>query len=194
MDAPRRTRWPQSARASPTSRSPTRSTTVASSWSRRNGPRPCSEKTFGSNEELQGSDLVDRAYEPPYPFVTGHEAAHHVRPGDFVTTGDGTGIVHLAPYGEDDIVMLRRDDLPVTQMIDPSGRVVPEGGEFAGLWVKDADPKIVDRPGRARSVVQGRGLPPRVPTLLALRHSAPLLPAQGLVHQDVTCPRQAHGL
>jgi isoleucyl-tRNA synthetase len=94
--------------------------------------------------EISGSELVDRRYSPPYPFVQNLERAHHVRAGEFVTTGDGTGIVHLAPYGEDDIVMLRRDDLPVTQMIDPSGRVVPEGGEFAGLWIKDADPKIVE--------------------------------------------------
>ncbi|MGH2753258.1 MAG: isoleucine--tRNA ligase, partial [Actinomycetota bacterium] len=94
--------------------------------------------------EVAGRDLIDRRYTPPYGFVPNLERAHRIRPGGFVTTGDGTGLVHLAPYGEDDIGMLRRDELPVTQMIDPSGRVAPEGGAFAGLWVKDADPKIIE--------------------------------------------------
>ena len=92
---------------------------------------------------MRGAELVGRRYRPPYGFVR-DGAAHVVRAGDFVTTTDGTGLVHLAPYGEDDIRMLRADDLPVTQMIDASGRVVPQGGSFAGLWIKDADPKIVE--------------------------------------------------
>ena len=94
---------------------------------------------------MQGERSGGRAVRTSVPVRqrTGARAPR-TRPGDFVTTEDGTGIVHLAPYGEDDIIMLRRDDLPVTQMIDPSGRVVPEGGEFAGLWIKDADPKIVE--------------------------------------------------
>ena len=106
------------------------------------------EALFGESvpieSELPGSDLIDKRYAPPYPFVPGSEGAHRVRPGGFVTTGDGTGIVHLAPYGEDDVVMLRADNLPITQMIDRSGRVVPEGGDFAGLGVKEADPKIIE--------------------------------------------------
>ncbi|MGI8774312.1 MAG: isoleucine--tRNA ligase [Actinomycetota bacterium] len=94
-------------------------------------------------ERMEGASLLDRRYRPPFGFVPTSERSHRVRPGDFVTTTDGSGIVHLAPYGEDDMVMLRRDGLEVTQMIDASGRVIPAGGDFAGLWVKDADKAII---------------------------------------------------
>ncbi|MGH2730822.1 MAG: class I tRNA ligase family protein, partial [Actinomycetota bacterium] len=95
------------------------------------------------HNEIKGVDLLGRRYVPPYDFVPASERGHTVLPGDFVSTEEGTGVVHLAPYGEDDIAVAKRDNVPVVQMIDPAGRVVPEGGEFAGLWFKDADPKIV---------------------------------------------------
>ena len=95
-------------------------------------------------EEWSGSELLGRSYEPPFDFVSSGGTGHTVRAGDFVTTTDGSGIVHLAPYGEDDMVVAKRDDLPITQMIDPSGRVGPGGGEFAGLYHKEADPKIIE--------------------------------------------------
>jgi isoleucyl-tRNA synthetase len=105
------------------------------------------EALFGEGtsvvERIPGSELVGKGYRPPFEHVEHSERSHRVNHGDFVTTGDGSGIVHLAPYGEDDMAMLRKEGLPVTQMIDPSGKVVPSGGEFAGLWVKDADPKII---------------------------------------------------
>ncbi|HEX2051065.1 MAG TPA: isoleucine--tRNA ligase [Actinomycetota bacterium] len=92
-----------------------------------------------------GRDLVGRRYEPPFPFVPSGERGHRVRPGDFVATDEGSGLVHLAPYGEDDMAVAKRDDLPIVQIIDSSGRVAPEGGEFAGLWFKDADERIVEQ-------------------------------------------------
>ena len=95
-------------------------------------------------DEIHGGDLVGRIYSPPFGFVEGGDTGHRVRPGDFVTTDDGTGIVHLAPYGEEDMEVAKRDDLPIVGMIDPSGKVVARGEPFAGLWVKDADPRIID--------------------------------------------------
>jgi isoleucyl-tRNA synthetase len=103
-------------------------------------------------EELRGADLLGRAYEPPFSFVESGEVGHTIRPGDFVTTDEGTGIVHLAPYGEDDMTVARRDGLPVVQMIDSTGHVVAEGGRFAKMWFKDADEHIVDDL-RARDVL-----------------------------------------
>ncbi|HEX2296775.1 MAG TPA: isoleucine--tRNA ligase [Actinomycetota bacterium] len=95
-------------------------------------------------EEIDGGDLVGRIYSPPFGFVDGGETGHRVRPGEFVTTDDGTGIVHLAPYGEADMEVAKRDGLPIVGMIDASGKVVARGEPFAGLWVKDADPKIIE--------------------------------------------------
>ncbi|MFN2488741.1 MAG: isoleucine--tRNA ligase, partial [Actinomycetota bacterium] len=94
-------------------------------------------------EETAGADLLDLHYAPPFGFVTSGERGHTVRAGDFVTTTDGTGIVHLAPYGEEDMSVAKRDDLPLKHMIDPSGHVVEEAGAFAGLWFKEADERIV---------------------------------------------------
>jgi len=97
-----------------------------------------------SVEEWTGAELLGRSYRPPFGFVESGATGHTVRAGDFVTTSDGSGIVHLAPYGEDDIVVAKRDGLPITKMIDPSGRVVAFGGDFAGLYHKEADPKIIE--------------------------------------------------
>jgi isoleucyl-tRNA synthetase len=95
-------------------------------------------------EILRGADLLGLRYRPPFDFVESVGAGHTLRSGDFVSTEEGTGIVHLAPYGEDDMNVARRDSLPVVQMIDPTGHIAPEGGKFAGLWFKKADPLIVE--------------------------------------------------
>ena len=108
---------------------------------------------FGDGTEIldrvRGSDLIENEtrYTPPFPFVDAQverDVAHTARTGDFVTIEDGSGIVHLAPYGEDDMDVAKRDALPIVQMINGSGRVVESGGQFAGLWMKDADPKIIE--------------------------------------------------
>ncbi|HVF52783.1 MAG TPA: isoleucine--tRNA ligase [Actinomycetota bacterium] len=93
---------------------------------------------------IAGSELLGLEYQPPFSFVSLGDIPHIVRAGDFVTTEDGSGLVHLAPYGEEDVAVAKRDGIPVLGMIDPSGRVVADGGKFAGLWIKDADPQIVD--------------------------------------------------
>ena len=54
---------------------------------------------------VKGRDLAGRRYTPPFDYFTGRENAHQVLLGDFVTTEDGSGIVHMAPaFGEDDMV------------------------------------------------------------------------------------------
>ena len=93
---------------------------------------------------IGGADLVGRAYLPPFPYVPSERGAHLVRHGDFVSTEEGTGIVHLAPYGEDDMKVAREHDLPIVQVIDGTGHVAPVAEGFAGLWFKDADQKVLD--------------------------------------------------
>jgi len=97
------------------------------------------------HRRLSGAELVDVRYVPPFDFVHGPPPAHTVRPGDFVTTEDGSGMVHLAPYGEEDMSVAKRDDLPIVQMINGSGNVVDEPpSKFAGMWIKDADKAIIE--------------------------------------------------
>jgi isoleucyl-tRNA synthetase len=103
------------------------------------------EMLFGEDasivEAIPGAALVDRRYEPPYPWVEA-AGAHVVKAGEFVTTTDGSGLVHLAPYGVDDLAVLQTYDLPVTQTIDATGKATV--GPFEGLWVKDADARIIE--------------------------------------------------
>jgi isoleucyl-tRNA synthetase len=91
---------------------------------------------------LTAQDLVGRRYEPPFPFI---EGAHRVVAGDFVTTDDGTGIVHIAPaFGEDDHRVGIEEGLGAPNPVDREGRFTAAAGPFAGLFVKDADPRLID--------------------------------------------------
>ncbi len=99
---------------------------------------------FSAVSSYKGQDLVGRAYRPPFGFVPTEGSAHTVTHGNFVTTEDGSGIVHLAPYGEEDMGVAKRDNLPIVQMINASGQVVERGEPFSGMGVKEADPRIVE--------------------------------------------------
>jgi isoleucyl-tRNA synthetase len=101
--------------------------------------------TFRVLEERKGQDLVGWEYEPPFSFVQTDKKGWYVLPADFVTTTEGTGIVHLAPaYGAEDMEMGRKYDLPFFHPVDPTGRFSEEVPPWKGVFVKDADPKIVE--------------------------------------------------
>ena len=99
-------------------------------------------------EEMPGTALEYKEYEPL--FTCAAECAEkqkkkgfYVTCADYVTMGDGTGIVHIAPaFGEDDAQVGRRYDLPFVQFVDGKGHMTEET-PFAGLFVKDADPKVL---------------------------------------------------
>jgi isoleucyl-tRNA synthetase len=89
---------------------------------------------------VQGRELDGWAYEPLWPFFAGPDGEgrvpHHTLMGDFVTAEDGTGIVHLALYGEDDYRMIRRDNLPRIQHVDETGHFGAACGVYAGRYFK----------------------------------------------------------
>ncbi len=92
-------------------------------------------------DTFPGSDLVGRQYTPPFPYLKG---AHRVVAAPFVTTQDGTGIVHIAPaFGEDDMQVARDNGLEVTNPVDRQGQFTDEVGAFAGRLVKDADRDLI---------------------------------------------------
>ncbi len=75
--------------------------------------------------------------------MTADKRAHFVIGGDYVTTTDGTGIVHIAPaFGEDDMRVGMENDLPVVNAVDTEGKFIAEVTPWAGVFVKDADPAI----------------------------------------------------
>ena len=99
-------------------------------------------------QRMSGSELVGLRYEPLLPYFAdlAEKGAFTVYEGDFVTTDEGTGIVHLAPgFGEDDYNVLKNSGLPVVLPIDDECRFTDEVPEYQGQFVKDADKAIIKR-------------------------------------------------
>ena len=94
--------------------------------------------------ELKGASLVGKEYEPLFRFGPPVEERYaYVIAADFVSTADGTGIVHIAPaFGADDLTVGQAHNLPVFHTVDASGCFKPEVTPWAGLFVKEADPHI----------------------------------------------------
>ncbi len=90
--------------------------------------------------EFSGKDLEGIRYEQLLPYKqveTGD--AFRIITGDFVTTEDGTGIVHIAPsFGADDFRVAAQNGIGALTMVDKQGRFIEEAGEFAGRYVKNA--------------------------------------------------------
>ena len=99
-------------------------------------------------ETYKGTDLEHKEYEPLFDCVKPicekqKKKGHFVTCDSYVTMSDGTGIVHIAPaFGEDDAQVGRKYDLPFVQLVDAAGNMSEET-PFAGLFVKDADPKVL---------------------------------------------------
>ena len=95
---------------------------------------------------VKGGQLVGMAYEPLYPFAgETKEKGWYVVADDYVTLTDGTGIVHTAPaFGEDDARVGRDNRLPFVQLVDTQGRFVEAVTPWKGMFVKDADPLIIE--------------------------------------------------
>ena len=96
-------------------------------------------------KEYKGKDLVGIEYEPLIPWVNPGEGAFRIIPGDYVTTEDGTGIVHIAPtFGADDKRVAAAAGIPPLQMIDKDGKpqhMVDRTGKF--FRIEDLDPEFV---------------------------------------------------
>ncbi len=94
-------------------------------------------------ESFSGSILLGKEYERWFDFFPVEERAWYVIEADFVTTTDGSGIVHLAPaYGEDDYQAAKAHTLPVIQAVGQDGEFVDGAGLFAGMFFKEADSVI----------------------------------------------------
>ncbi len=95
-------------------------------------------------ETFKGSALLGTDYEPPFNYLPVEKRGFYVIAGDFVTTEDGTGIVHTAPaFGEDDYIVCKAHDLPFLRPVDAAGKFEDTVTDFKGVFVKDADPNII---------------------------------------------------
>ena len=97
-------------------------------------------------ENFKGIDLLNWEYEPLFDAGEHAERSHYIVPGDFVTTTEGSGLVHIAPaFGQDDYDIGQKHDLPFVQLVGADGKFVPEVKDvWRGDYVKEADPKIVE--------------------------------------------------
>ena len=104
-------------------------------------------------DEKKGRDLVGRSYEPLFPYLAQSlprdqgealERAYKVYAADFVSTEDGTGIVHTAVmYGADDFELGTKVGLPKYHLVGEDGTFLQAAGELAGRFVKDADADVI---------------------------------------------------
>ncbi len=94
-------------------------------------------------QRLHGRDLLGRRYTPPFDFFVGRENAHQVLPADYVTTDDGTGIVHIAPaFGEEDKVVTDAAGIEPVVPVDSRGLFTAEVPPYAGQHVFEANKAI----------------------------------------------------
>lgn len=97
----------------------------------------------------KGRELEGKKYYPIFDYYTREmdapgENAWQIRCADYVTTEDGTGLVHIAPYGEDDMFVLSVADIKVVETVDEGGKFYNTVTDYAGLQVFDANRPIIN--------------------------------------------------
>src|SRR5260221_4014799 len=95
--------------------------------------------------KMKGSELLGKHYEPLFNYLpTDKDYSYVVDGSAFVSTDDGTGIVHIAPaFGADDMEVGRLNNLPLLMTVKSDGTFIDEVTDWAGIYVKKADPQII---------------------------------------------------
>ena len=103
-----------------------------------------SETEYEVIKTFKGNDLVGWTYEPLFPYFADQPNAFRIFADDYVTTEDGTGIVHIAPaYGEDDFRICKAAGIELVDPLDAECVFTDRVPDFAGLFCKDADKGII---------------------------------------------------
>lgn len=90
-----------------------------------------------------GSELIGKSYEPLFPYFKDTENAFTIAGASYVSTSDGTGIVHQAPaYGEDDYGVCKQLNIALVDPVDDSGCFDAQVSDYQGMYIKDADKNI----------------------------------------------------
>ena len=101
------------------------------------------ETPYEVEKEFKGENLLGTKYEQLMPFAKVEGKAFVVIHGDYVNLEDGTGIVHIAPaYGEDDSLVSKQNGIAFVNLVDKSGKFVPEVKPWAGRFVRDCNEDI----------------------------------------------------
>jgi isoleucyl-tRNA synthetase len=96
--------------------------------------------------EFPGKELLNKKYEPLYQFSDASNGKSHVviDGGEDVLSDEGTGIIHLAIYGEFDYEMIKKYNLSIIQHIDEHGKLRSGPSDWIGMWFKNIDGKVLD--------------------------------------------------
>jgi len=116
-----------------------------------------SEDEYEIIEKIPAAALAGRGYEPLFPYFRhlSEKGAFRVYLADFVSTEEGTGIVHIAPgFGEVDHELALKEGFPIVCPVDAEGRFTEEVPDWAGRFVKDADGEIMERLKREGKIVR----------------------------------------
>ncbi|MFC1663845.1 class I tRNA ligase family protein [Patescibacteria group bacterium] len=96
-------------------------------------------------QQFNGKELLGLEYVPPFKFVKPEKKSYFIVAGSFVSTEEGTGLVHIAPaFGEEDLAVGKENNLPILLNVDGEGKFKKEVKNWAGMFVKEADPKIIE--------------------------------------------------
>ena len=102
-----------------------------------------------------GADLVELTYTPPFSYYAGHENAFRVVAAEFVTTTDGTGLVHTAgAFGEDDKIVTDRESIEAVMPVGKDGRFTFPVVDYEGMQVFDANLHVIDH---LKAATRGEG-------------------------------------
>src|SRR6266568_78472 len=114
------------------------------------------EGKFDIVEHIKGKDLVGKKFEPHYVYykdkVKKGVRVFEIIPGDFVTAEEGTGIVTIAAYGEEDLKVMREQNVHVELHLDEEGHIKEEVPEFGGLYYLKVN-KLVDEDLQKRGLL-----------------------------------------
>jgi isoleucyl-tRNA synthetase len=96
--------------------------------------------------QFKGSELAGWKYEPMFPYLKDQPNAFQILTDGFVSTEDGTGLVHMAPaYGEDDFRVCKAAGIPPVDLLDENAAFTARVPDYAGQFCKDADKAIIRR-------------------------------------------------
>ncbi|MFX0139885.1 MAG: isoleucine--tRNA ligase, partial [Candidatus Hodarchaeota archaeon] len=102
------------------------------------------KSNYKVTDEFEGKVLINREYEPLYQISPNNYKKGYIviDGGNDVLSDEGTGIIHMAIYGEFDYEMIRKYDLPIIQHIDEHGNLVKGPRDWIGMWFKDVDEEV----------------------------------------------------
>jgi isoleucyl-tRNA synthetase len=103
-----------------------------------------SDKKYEIVEEIEGKDLVGIKYTPHYDFFEKEKdkKCFEVIAGDFVTDDEGTGVVTVAPYGQEDLLVMEKENVQIVQHVDDEGKFTSNVPNWAGFFYSKANPLI----------------------------------------------------